>query len=238
MGITIHYRGKAKNEKAINDLIEMLEYFAKEQSWEFQFVNEHLKGSFYPPWGYGYGYIPKRERLSEEGIEFFPKMVSTDCNGYFHLFDTQYAEEVRRSLRRGKTPEFTIDTIYKGIYLDVHAQCETLGFCFDMNTLELANYRSSERSKGIIGFNGFHCKTQFAGFEMHKIVCALIKATERYIDYTLIDDEAGFYHMQDDNESRKEFEKMTAMIESFGTKLKEMGKRRGIEVQIGAEVKR
>lgn len=238
MGITIHYHGKAKSPQAIDDLVEMLSYFAKEKQWEFWTYNEPLRGPFHPCWGHGYGYIPRKESMEKEGIEFFSKMVTADCNGYYHLYETKYEEEVRRSLRKGKYPAFHIDTVHKGICLNLHPQCETLEFGFDMNTLELANYRRSEKSKEIAGFNGFSCKTQFAGFEVHRVVCSLIKVAELYIDFTLIDDESGFYHTNDDEESEKEFERMMTKIEGFGAVLKKIGRERGIDISVGAEIKR
>lgn len=235
MGITIHYWGKAKSLSAIDELIDTLAYFAEEQSWEHWLVNENLKGPFYPNWGHGYGYIPKRRNMKKDGIEYFPKMVSSECNGYFHLYDTRFAEEVRRILRQGKRPTFFIDTVCKGISINLHPRCETLKFCFDLNTLDLANYITSEGSKGVTGFNGFHCKTQFAGFETHRTVCALIKSTKRYIDYSAICDEAGYYDSQNEGEAKKEFEGMRTRIESFGAILKKIGKERGVEVKVGTD---
>lgn len=235
MGITIHYKGKAKSVEAVDKLIDTLTYFAEQRSWEHWFVDEKLKGEFHPSWGYGYGYIPKREDMQKDDIEFFPKMVSRDCNGYFRLFDTKYTDEVRRSMRRGKSAVFFIDTTRKGICLNVHPRCETLEFSFDLKTLELANYYADKGSDQISGFNSFFCKTQFAGFETHRTVCALIKATELYVDYSEIYDEAKFYGTLSEKEARASFDEMNGKIATFGKMLKEIGKSRGLTVKVGTD---
>jgi len=235
MGITIHYSGKAKSLEAVDKLLDTFTYFAEQQSWEHWLVDEKLKGAFHPSWGYGYGYISKREDMQKGDIEFFPKMVSKDCNGYFRLFDTKYTGEVRRSLRKGKNPAFFIDTTRKGICLNIHPRCETLEFSFDLKTIELANYYTVKGSAGIFGSNGFFCKTQFAGFETHRTVCALIKATELYVDYDEIDDEAKFYGALSDKEAKASFDEMNDKIATFGKMLKEVGKKRGVAVRVGTD---
>ncbi|MEW6676181.1 MAG: hypothetical protein AB1348_09325 [Nitrospirota bacterium] len=237
MGITIHYKGKAKSLEAIDKLIEELKEVATTLEWSYGIVDEEVKGEFYPSWGYSFGYIPKKEQMEEEGIEFFPKMVSKDCTGYFKIWETKYAEEVRRAFRKGKRPRFFIDTRKKGIWLDVQPKCETLEFTFDLKTLELADYEKYDHSPGVIyGYNGFSCKTQFAGLSAHILVCKVIKLTEKYIDFSKIDDEGEYYYSQDIEKAKKAFGESTAMIESFGSILKEIGKRLGLRVVTGDEM--
>lgn len=240
MGITIHYKGKAKSREAIDGLIETLTYFAKEKSWEYWHIDQTLKGRFYPSWGYGFGYVPTPEQVKKYEIEFFPKMVSRDCNGYFNFFETRYADEVRNTFKRGVRPTFHINTKQKGICLNIHPECETLEFSFDLQTLELANYSIiDERNPWEIwGSGGFFCKTQFAGFETHKTVCALIKMTERYIDYADIYDEADFYQTLDEEKTKQEFSDMTARIQDFGKLLQNVAERKGCTVAIGQEIKK
>ncbi len=237
MGITIHYKGKAKSREAIDDLIDTLAYIATERKWKYRLVHEKVQGMYRPSWGYGYGYIPALEDRGKEGIEFFPKMISEDCNGYFRIFDTPYAETVRHAFTEGRQPQFHIDTSMRGISLDLHPQCESLEFIFDLKTLELANYQTSQdRPRVVLGYNGFFCKTQFAGFDTHITVCKIIKMTERYIDYSSIDDEAGFYYQQDTAKAQKEFDDMAERIESMRKTLSALGKKHGFNVVTGEEL--
>lgn len=164
-------------------------------------------------------------------------MVSKDCNGYFKIWGTKYAEEVRKAFKKGKRPRFFIDTRKKGIWLNVHPKCETVEFTFDLCTLELADYESYDHSPGVIyGYNGFSYKTQFAGFPTHILVCKTIKLTEKYIDFSNINDEGDYYHGQDVEKAKKAFGESTAMIEDFGKILKKMAKRLGLRVVTGDEM--
>jgi hypothetical protein len=237
MGITIHYKGKAKSLGAIDRLIKELKEIATLHKWNYQIIDEEVKGRFYPSWGYSFGYVPTKEQMKKEGIEFFPKMVSSDCTGYFKIWNTKYAEEVRKAFRNGKRPRFFINTRKKGIWLAIHPKCEPLEFTFDLNTLELANYEKYDHSPGVIyGYNGFFCKTQFAGISTHILVCKVIKLAEKYIDFSNIDDEGDFYHTQDIKAAMEAFRESTTMIESFGKILKGMGKKFGLRVITGDEI--
>lgn len=237
MGITIHYKGKAKSLEAIDDLIEELKEIATTLEWDYGVVDEDVRGKFCPSWGYGFGYIPTKEQIEKEGIEFFPRMVSGNCTGYFKIWETKYTEEVRRAFKKGKRPEFSINTRKKGIWLNIHPKCETLEFTFDLNTLELADYERYDHSPGVVyGYNGLFCKTQYAGLQTHILVCKIIKLTEKYIDFSNINDEGDYYHSKDIETARKAFGESTALLESFGAILKEMGKRLGLRVVTGDEI--
>ncbi|MFH1648445.1 MAG: hypothetical protein ABIA11_01775 [Patescibacteria group bacterium] len=237
MGITIHYKGKAKSLEAIDGLIENLKEVAITFRWDYKLIDEEVKGELLPSWGHGYGYIPPKEDMEKEGIEFFPKMISYKCNGYFRIWNSRYTKEVRKAFRRGKSPGFSINTRKKGIWLDVHPKCEILEFTFDVNTLELAGYQKYDHSPGVIyGYDGFFCKTQYAGLQTHILVCKIIKLAEKYIDFSNINDEGDFYHSQDIETARKAFGESTAMIESFGKILKEAGKKMGLRVVAGDEM--
>ncbi|MHB9010609.1 MAG: hypothetical protein ACYC49_00055 [Ignavibacteriaceae bacterium] len=224
MGITIHYSGKAKSHGAIDQLIDTLREISKESGWSYQLVNGKVKGKFKPFWGIGYGFKPSKDQILKGGIEFFPRMVSSQCNGYFKIYDTKFAATVKEAFGKGFWPSFTIDTHKKGIQLTLHPKCETLSFIFDLQTLELASYEVYAHSRGIIyGFNGFSCKTQFAGFETHRIVCKLIKMASRYIDYTKVYDESNYYEKEDGHASQENFEKVDNTLKMFLEALKGKG---------------
>lgn len=223
MGITIHYKGKAKSLEAIDNLIEELKEIAEKFNWEYWIVDKPLKGKLSPSWGYGYSYVPTEDEIKKDGIEFFPKMVSDTCTGYYMIGDSKYADEARKALRKGKYPEFSIDTNVKGICLNVHPECETLAFEFDLKTLELVKYRQYNHSPGIIyGYDSLFCKTQFAGFKIHQLICKLIKLTEKYIDYEEIYDEAEYYHNQDEEAAQKAFCENEIRIEQLAGELDEV----------------
>jgi hypothetical protein len=237
MGITIHYKGKGKSLEAIDCLIEELKDIATTLEWTYEIVDEEVKGELFPSWGYGFGYIPTKDQIEQEGIEFFPKKVTNRCTGYFKIWETKYADEVRKAFRNGREPKFSIDTRKKGIWLNIHPKCETLEFTFDLNTLELADYEKYDHSPGVIyGYNGFCCKTQFAGLQTHILVCKIIKLTEKYIDFSKINDEGDYYYCKDIEKAKIAFGESTAMIEDFGKVLKEMGKRLGLRVVTGDEM--
>lgn len=237
MGITIHYKGKAKSLGAIDELIEEFKEIAETTGWNYGIVDEDVRGELSPHWGHGYGYIPNKEEIKKDGLEFFRKMVSPGCNGYFKIWDTKYAGDVRRVFRKGQRPKFFINTRKKGIWLDLHPKCELLEFIFDLNTLELANYETYNHSPGVIyGYNGLFCKTQFAGFKTHTLACLLIKRAEQYIDFSEIYDEANLYAERDLEKAEKNFTDMAAMIDSFGKILKSIGKELGVTVKTGGEL--
>jgi hypothetical protein len=224
MGITIHYSGKAKNFEAVDKLIDILREIAEESDWSYHLVNGAVKGPFKPFWGIGYGFTPTKEQVLKDGVEFFPRMVSSSCNGYFKIYDTKFSTFVRNFFTKGMWPTFTIDTYKKGIQIDLHPKCETLCFIFDLKTLELASYEVFSHKPGIIvGSNGFSCKTQYAGFEVHRIVCKLIKMASRHIDYTKVYDEAGYYETEDSELSKQNFESMRKTLQMLVDALKGRG---------------
>ena len=224
MGITIHYAGKAKSHEAVDQLIDTLQEISEDSGWSYHLVQGAVKGPFKPFWGMGYGYIPHKEEMLKGDVTFYPRMVSSKCNGYFKVYETKFTSEVKESLELGVWPSFTIDTYKKGIQITLHPKCETLEFIFDLKTLELASYEVYAHSRGIIyGFNGFSCKTQFAGFETHRIVCKLIKMASRYIDYTKVYDESKYYETEDSHASQESFESMGDALKMFMELLREKG---------------
>ncbi|OPY73259.1 MAG: hypothetical protein A4E62_00575 [Syntrophorhabdus sp. PtaU1.Bin002] len=237
MGITIHYKGKAKSLEAVDGLIKELQETAEKLGWEYGLVEKDVKGELSPSWGCGYGYVPSKEQTETEGIEFFPAMVSNGCNGYFRFWESKYAEEVRKAFRSGDQPHFFIDTKVKGIWLNVHPQSETLEFVFDLATLELADYQKYDHTPNLIyGYEGFFCKTQYAGVKIHILVCKIIELTEKYIEYSKVYDEAGFYGTGDMQKAAESFWENTAQIRALGEKLKEMAKGTSVEVISGYEL--
>jgi hypothetical protein len=93
-----------------------------------------------------------------------------------------------------------------------------------LQTLELGNYEVYAHSRGIIyGFNGFSCKTQFAGFDVHRIVCKLVKMASRYIDYTKVYDESKYYETEDSHASQESFESVGNALKMFMELLKDKG---------------
>ncbi|MHB8579128.1 MAG: hypothetical protein ACYDA4_04610 [Ignavibacteriaceae bacterium] len=233
MGITIHYSGKAKSLEAIEQFIDTLQEISEESGWSYHLVSGSVKGRFKPFWGIGYGFKPSEDQILKGGIEFFPRMVSSRCNGYFKIYDTKFAAPVKKSFEKGVWPSFTIDTHKKGIQLTLHPKCETLSFIFDLQTLELASYEVYAHSRGIIyGFNGFSCKTQFAGFDVHRIVCKLIKMASRYIDYTKVYDESNYYGTEDSQASQENFELVDNALKMF----LEVLKNKGLHVTSGDEL--
>lgn len=233
MGITIHYKGKAKSLEAMDELISMFSEISETSGWKYEVAQRIVRGKYKPFWGIGFGYIPSKEELQNRDIEFFPKMVTAKCNGYFRLFQSKYKERVRASLQKGIYPSFSVDTEQKGIFIDLHPKCETLCFVFDLKTLELINYYTFDDDPGVYhGSGGLCCKTQFAGFEAHKTVCKLIKAASKYIDYSNVDDESGYYDSEDDGDAERMFVAMDKGIREFAQALKDMG----ANVTIGPEI--
>ncbi len=234
MGITIHYAGKVKSPEAISELSEVLVARAEVLHWQFKLVDQDLKGKFYPSWGHGYGYVPSAEESRRHNIEFFPKMVTPECNGFFRIFDTQYAEGIREGFRAGLWPKFRIDTHLKGIILYPREKCEELKFVFNMKSLELANYEVHDHITNVIyGYNSCWSKTQFAGFRIHVMVCETIRLAEKYVDFSMIKDEAGYYHSRDLMAGIKNFNEMMWSIETLEKFLEEIGKQFGLRATTG-----
>ncbi len=44
MSITIHYQGKAKSLKSIDELIETFQEFATVSQWEYHLINDNARG--------------------------------------------------------------------------------------------------------------------------------------------------------------------------------------------------
>ncbi len=237
MGITIHYKGKARSLGAVDSLIGELWEIAEAFNWEHGLVEQEVKGKLCPSWGYGFGYIPGREQIEKENIEYFDAMVSKDCNGYFKFSGSKYQEDYRKAFRKGQWPTFSVDTRVKGIWLNVHPKCETLEFVFDLSTLELADYQKYDRTPDVIHYyEEFFCKTQFAGVKAHVLVCKIIERSEKNIDYSKIYDEAGFYGTQNMQKVTEAFSESSAQIAALGEKLKEMAKGTGLEIISGYEL--
>ncbi|HUI29690.1 MAG TPA: hypothetical protein VLX91_05700 [Candidatus Acidoferrales bacterium] len=237
MGITIHYAGKAKSLAAIGELINAMTGRARIMGWRTSLVNRDVIGRFYPNWGIGYGFIPSEDMIKESKIEFFPNMVSSDCNGYFRIIDTPFAESYREAFRKGRYPTFKIDTHVKGIILYPHEKCEPLEFVFDLNSLELASYQIADDKPGVIyGYNSCWSKTQCAGFKTHVLVCETIRLAEKYVDFSKIKDEAEYYHTRDLLVGIKNFNELKFSIRNFGKLLNDVAKKHGLSAKSGDEI--
>lgn len=237
MGITIHYKGKAKSLEAIDGVIGELEQTAKKFGWEHGIIDEEMKGELCPSWGYGFGYVPSEEEIKKDKIEFFPAMMSIKCNGYFKIWESKYSEEIRNFFTKGQQPKFSVDTRKKGIWINVHPECETLEFVFDLNTLELADYQQYDHTPNLIyGYNGLFCKTEYAGVKIHILVCRIIELTEKYIDYSDIYDEAGYYKTKNMQTATEAFCESSAMIKNLAKKLEKLTKDTDFKVAIGGEL--
>ncbi|MGD9579226.1 MAG: hypothetical protein AB7Y74_13340 [Syntrophorhabdus sp.] len=76
MGTTVHYKGKAKSLEAIDTLIDQPPKTSEKFNWDHGLVEEEIKGELCPSWGYGFGYIPSKEEVEKQSIEYFPAMVT------------------------------------------------------------------------------------------------------------------------------------------------------------------
>jgi len=226
MGITIHYAGKAKSIEAIDALIKVMTVRASVLHWPTKLIDQDLNGKLYPNWGHGYEYVPSKEEMKEDKIEFFLKMVTKKCNGHFEIFDSPFARKVRNALRRGKYPEFHIDTHAKGILLYPHKKCESLEFFFDLKTMELVSYETWDNEPGMVygGDNSCSCRTQFSNFRIHALVCETIRFAERYINFSEIRDETGYYHSKNLKLGAKKFNDMIWSIKEMEKILDEIGR--------------
>jgi len=237
MGITIHYAGKAKSLASITGLIKAMAQKGRVMGWPISLVNRNVIGRFYPNWGIGYGFIPSEEMIKESKIEFFPDMVSRQCNGYFRILDTPFAENYREAFKKGRYPTFKIDTHIKGIILYPHEKCEPLEFTFDLNSLELSSYQIPDDSPGVIyGYNSCWSKTQFAGFKTHVLVCETIRLAEKYVDFSMIKDEAQYYDSRDLMLGIKNFNELMSSIRNFGKLLNDVAKKHGLSAKSGDEI--
>src|SRR5664280_687817 len=148
-------------------------------------------------------------------------MVFNGCNGYFTFSDSKYREDYRKAFREGKWPKLLVETKVKGIWLNVHPKSETLEFTFDLATLELADYQRYDHTPNLVHYyEGFFCKTQYAGVKIHVLVCKIIELTEKYIDYSKIYDEAGYYGTGNMQAAAEAFWESGAQIKALGEKLK------------------
>ncbi len=101
---------------------------------------------------------------------------------------------------------------------------------FDPATLELADYQKHEHTPNLIyGYERFFCKTQYAGVKIHVLVCKIIELTEKYIEYSKIYDEAGYYGTGNMQTATEAFWESAAQIKALGEKLKEVAKGVGLE---------
>lgn len=182
MGIAMSYRGKARHIEAIDELITELQNLCQKNGWEYVIVDQEMSVSVSPTWGYGFGYIPTTDQIAEQDIEFFPAMVFNNCNGYFKIFTSRYAEQFRKSFNEGKWPSFSVDTRVKGIRLDIHPRAETVGFLFDLDNLQLCSYQIDPH--GFCDFSDLvFCKTRYAGVKVHIILCKVIEMKQIELNY-------------------------------------------------------
>ncbi len=225
MGIKIFYAGKAKSPESISELTKALLERATTLHWQLKLVDEDLKGDFHPSWGECCSRIPSKEEKEKYHIEFFPAMVSATSNGYFRIIDSPFADPVREFFRKGEYPKFMIDTHVKGIILYPHEKCEPLDFVFDLRTQELFCYDFDEKYPGAIhGYLACSCKTQFAGFRTHVLVCETIRLAENHVGFSLIDDETLYYHSKDLLLGIKNFYEK---LQSIRDEVKQMNERSG-----------
>ncbi len=237
MGIKIFYAGKAKNPESIGELVKVLLKRATALRWRLKLVDEDLRGNFYPSWGECCSRIPTEEEKERFHIEFFPAMVSADSNGYYKIIDTPFADPVREFFRKGEYPHFAIDTHIKGITLYPHENCEPLDFVFDLKTQELCCYEPDEKYPDAIhGYPVCCCKTQFAGFKNHVLVCKTIKLAENLVDFSLIDDEALYYHSKDLSAGLRNFNEKLQAIREEVKRMNERGGSSGWVTFAGDEI--
>ena len=237
MGITIHYAGRAKSLGAIAELTAVMAERTEALHWQSKYIDQDVKGKYYPNWGHGYAYVPPAGEILKNKLEFFPRMITRECSGFFKIYDTQYSEYLREGFGSGLWPKFSIDTHVKGIVLYPHEKCEELRFVFNMNSLDLVHYEWSKDNPGVIhGYNSCWCKTQFAGFKTHVLVCETIRFAGKYIDFSEIKDEAEYYHSRDLMAGIKNFNEMMFNIKNFQKALNDVGKRYGLSAKSGDEI--
>lgn len=120
--------------------------------------------------------------------------------------------------------DIQIDTDLKGIILSPRPKCESLDFVFDLETQELFRYDFDEKHPDTIhGYLACSCKTQFAGFKNHVLVCKMIKFAENFIEFSLIDDEAMYYHSRDLLDGMKNFNEKLKAIRGEVRRMNERG---------------
>lgn len=118
-------------------------------------------------------------------------------------------------------PELSVDTKVRGIWIGIYPKCDTLEFVFDLATLEPVNYQEYDHVPGIIhSYEKFFCKTQFSGVKIHILACNIIELTEKYIDYSDIHDEAGFYETKNVQKAAEAFWESFSMSKNLGENLK------------------
>jgi len=236
MGITIHYKGKAKSRSAIDECINTLSKTAQNCNWKYELIERVVKGTLYPAWGLGYEFIPSEELITKHQLEYFPLMVTKQNSGYYKIYKTRFANLVREFLRNGSYPSFSIDTVQKGILLYVHPKCDPLLISFDTTTLELIELLFHKTKPDVFySFASSSCETQFAGFETHRIICGILKWVEQFLEWSDIYDECGFYETQDEKSARTLFYHMRGVIQEIGSVIKEITRDLGLTVTIGDE---
>ncbi len=237
MGITIHYAGKAKNREAFAALTAVMAERAEALHWQLKLIDQDVMGKYYPNWGHAYAYVPPANEILRKKLEFFPRMITTGCSGFFKIHETQYSEYLREGFSAGLWPKFSIDTHVEGIVLYPHEKCEEVRFVFNMNSLDLVHYEWSEDIPGVIyGYNSCWSKTQLAGFKIHVLVCETIRLAERYVDFSEIKDESGYYHTRDLMVGIKNFNETKFSIKNLQKFLNDVGKRHGLSAKSGDEI--
>lgn len=125
----------------------------------------------------------------------------------------------------------------EGTILYPYERRETLGFAFNLNSLELSSYQIHDGSpKVIYGYNSCTCKTRFAGFKSHVLLCKTMRLAEKNVYFPTIKDDAEYYHWRDLPVRIKNFKEMMTNIKNFQKFLSSVGKRHGLQVKPGDEI--
>jgi len=100
--------------------------------------------------------------------------------------------------------------------------CETLDLVFLSNgkLASVLNFCMNRHSPDFELIDGTFAKTQFAGFEVHKLLVHMLDhISKKYLDNFEMMDEANYWETRDEEVLRKNFELLDNLINSFQNRL-------------------
>lgn len=132
-------------------------------------------------------------------------------------------EDVVSNIRGLSEDEGLLDFVaYKYISFNPHKDSEPINVCYDITNSRLRRIDKIKRDDGSTDQwyqNGFFCKTQYAGFETHKKVVAMLKILNKYIPLEVYD-ESEYYETGNEEKARQAFGENMELILKIGGMLK------------------